>query len=451
MLIAIYVYWLIFMKITIFWTGYVGLVTGTCLAEVGHEVMCIDIDTNKIENLKNGIIPIYEPGLSELVIRNQKVGRLIFSSDAIEWIKFASVIMSAVGTPPDKNHRADLQYVKAVAKTVGQHIDQYTVFINKSTVPVGTGALCRDIIQSELDLRENKTKFDVVSNPEFLKEWSAIKDFMTPDRIVCGISGDGARKVMETMYKPFIRTSAPLIFTSLESSEIIKYAANAFLATKISFINEIANFSELVGANISDISRGMGMDERIGSRFLHAGIGYGGSCFPKDVQALIETGKDFGYDFQIIQATERVNAVQKTRVIDKLLSHIPDLNGKNIAIWGLTFKPKTDDTRDAASHEVIRSLLEKWVSEIRTFDPVAMPYMSRLYKKETRLIFSENGYQAIEWADALIILTEWDEFRAVDIQKIKELLLSPLIIDGRNIWNRFEFESLGFTYEGIGK
>lgn len=439
------------MKITIFWTGYVGLVTGTCLAEVGHEVMCIDVDESKIQNLKNGIIPIYEPGLSELVIRNQNVGRLIFSTDAIEGVNFASVIMSAVGTPPDKNHRADLQYVKMVAETVGKNIDKYTVFINKSTVPVWTGSLCREIIQSELDKRWVAIDFDIVSNPEFLKEWSAIKDFMTPDRIVCGISGEGARKVMETMYKPFVRTSAPLIFTSLESSEIIKYAANAFLATKISFINEIANFAELVGANISDISRGIGMDERIGSRFLHAGIGYGGSCFPKDVQALIETGKDFGYDFQIIQATESVNEWQKTRVINKLIHHLPNLEWKKIAIWGLTFKPKTDDTRDAASHEVIRSLLEKWVSEIRTFDPVAMQQMSRMYMSESRLIFSENGYHAITWADALIILTEWDEFRAVDIQKVKELLHYPLVIDGRNIWNRSELESMGFTYEGIGK
>lgn len=439
------------MKITIFWTGYVGLVTGTCLAEVGHEVMCIDIDSKKIENLKKWIIPIYEPGLSELVIRNQKMWRLIFSSSAIEWVDFSSVIMSAVGTPPDKNHRADLQYVQAVAKTIGQYIGEYTVFINKSTVPVGTGAICRDIIQSELDIRWSGIKFDVVSNPEFLKEWSAIKDFMTPDRIVCGISGDGARKTMETMYKPFVRTSAPLIFTSLESSEIMKYAANAFLATKISFINEIANFAELVGANISDISRGMGLDERIGSRFLHAGIGYAWSCFPKDVQALIETGKDFGYDFQIIQATESVNKLQKTRVIDKLIRHTPDLIWKKIAIWGLTFKPKTDDTRDAASHEVMKSLLGKWVSEIRAFDPVAIPQMTQLYKDESRITFSENGYQAIEWADALIILTEWDEFRAIDIQKVKELLSSPLVIDGRNIWNRSELESLGFIYEGIGK
>ncbi len=439
------------MKITIFWTGYVGLVTGTCLAEVGHEVMCIDVDQAKIDNLKNGIIPIYEPGLSELVVRNQKVGRLQFSTNAVEWIQFASVVMSAVGTPPDKNHRADLQYVKMVAKTVGQNISEYTVFINKSTVPVGTGKLCRDIIQSELDNRWVHIDFDVVSNPEFLKEGSAIKDFMTPDRIVCGLSDDRAKKYMEMMYKPFIRTNAPLLFTSLESSEIIKYAANSFLATKISFINEIANFAELVGANISDISRGIGLDERIGSRFLHAGIGYGGSCFPKDVQALIETGKDYWYDFQIIQATERVNAFQKTRVIDKLSSHISDLKWKKIAVWGWTFKPKTDDTRDAASHEVVKSLLEKWVAEIRTFDPVAMPHMSHFYASESRVIFSENGYAALDGADALIILTEWDEFRAVDIQKVKSLLNTPLVIDGRNIWNRSELESLGFIYEGIGK
>jgi UDPglucose 6-dehydrogenase len=439
------------MKITIFGTGYVGLVTGTCLAEVGHEVMCIDIDTEKIAKLKEWIIPIYEPGLTELVIRNHKEWRLLFSSDATEGIQFSRVIMSAVGTPPDANHRADLQYVKAVAKTVGQNITEYSVFINKSTVPVGTGALCKDIIESELRARWLVVEFDVVSNPEFLKEWSAIRDFMVPDRIVCGVSSPRARAIMEELYKPFIRTNAPIIFTTMESSEIIKYAANAFLATKISFINEIANFAELAWANISDISRGMGLDDRIGSRFLHAGIGYGGSCFPKDVQALIETGKDYGYDFQIIRATEEINKIQKTRVIQKLQKHLPDLTWKTIALWGLTYKPKTDDVRDAASHEVIRSLLDSGVESIQAFDPVALAHMSKIYKDEDRLTFTEKSYDALEWAHALILLTEWDEFRAVDMHRVKSLLVNPIIIDGRNIWNRNELKDLGFTYEGIGK
>ncbi|MBP9779904.1 UDP-glucose/GDP-mannose dehydrogenase family protein [Candidatus Gracilibacteria bacterium] len=439
------------MKITIFGTGYVGLVTGTCLAEVGHEVMCVDINEEKIENLKEGIIPIYEPGLSELVLRNYREKRLNFTTHASIGVEFAEVIMSAVGTPPDANHRADLQYVREVARTVGENMSDYKVFINKSTVPVGTGKLCSDIIQKELDARGMNITFDVVSNPEFLKEGSAIKDFMTPDRIVCGLSSPTAKSQMEELYKPFVRTTAPLLFTSLESAEIIKYASNAFLATKISFINEIANFAELVGANISDISRCVGMDERIGSRFLHAGIGYGGSCFPKDVQALIETGKDYGYEFQIIRATEQVNERQKTRVIEKLLKHIPDLTGKKIALWGLSFKPKTDDTRDAASHEVIKSLLQLDVHEIRAFDPVAREHMAQVYKNESRIRFMHTSYEALEDADALIVLTEWDEFRAVDLNRIKSLLHSPLVIDGRNIWNRTELENLGFTYEGIGK
>ncbi len=438
------------MKITIFGTGYVGLVTGTCLAEVGHEVMCIDIDATKIENLKQGIIPIYEPGLSELVIRNYKEGRLRFSTDMVEWVQFAPVIMSAVGTPPDANHRADLQYVRAVAKTVWEYMDGYVVFINKSTVPVWTGRMCHDIIQDELAKRWIKSVCDIVSNPEFLKEWSAIKDFMTPDRIVCGISSPQAQSTMEELYKPFLRTNAPLLFTSLESAEIIKYAANSFLATKISFINEIANFAELVGANISDISRGLWFDERIGSRFLHAGIWYGGSCFPKDVQALIETGKDYNYDFQIIQATESVNARQKMVAVEKLKKHI-SLEWKVIAIWWLAFKPKTDDTRDAPSHEVIRMLLESGVSSIRAFDPVAIPQMQKQYSDVSALSFFPTCYDALEWVDALIVLTEWDEFRAVDLERVLRLMEWNIIIDGRNIWNRKDIESRGWIYEGIGK
>ncbi len=439
------------MKITIFWTGYVGLVTGTCLAEVGHEVMCIDTDSAKIQNLNNGLIPIYEPWLSELTIRNQKAGRIIFSDNAIEWIKFASVIMSTVGTPLDKNNRADLQYVKMVAKTIGKYMNEYKVFINKSTVPVGTGAICKDIIQSELNERGVMIEFDIVSNPEFLKEWSAVKDFMMPDRIICGLSGSRSRDIMEIIYMPFIRTNKPIIFTSLESSEVIKYAANAFLATRISFINEIANFAELVGANISDISRWIGMDERIGPRFLHAGIGYGGPCLSKDIQSFIETGKDVGYDFKIIQATQLVNNKQKMRIIDKLMYHIPNLEWKIIAILGLTFKPKTDDIRNSVSHSIINSLLEKWVSEIHLFDPIGMQSMAQIYSQESRIIFSENSYQAMDGADALVILTEWDEFRAMDIHQVKLLLRNPIVIDGRNIWNRLELESLGFIYEGIGK
>ncbi|MCD5380693.1 UDP-glucose/GDP-mannose dehydrogenase family protein, partial [Candidatus Gracilibacteria bacterium] len=399
------------MKITIFGTGYVGLVTGTCLAEVGHEVMCIDIDQTKVDNLKEGIIPIYEPGLEELVKRNFKEGRLHFSTDAKKGVEFATAIFSAVGTPPDKNHRADLQYVKAVSETVGKYMTEYKVFVNKSTVPVGTGDICKEIIDGELEKRAKVAsplltspkgrgiikKFDIVSNPEFLKEGVAVRDFMLPDRIVCGVESEKAKKMMQEIYKPFVRTNRPLIFTDIKSAEIIKYAANAFLATKISFINEIANFSELAGANISEISKGIGLDERIGPRFLHAGIGYGGSCFPKDVQALIETGKDFGYDFEIIKSVEKVNEKQKLKVVEKLLEkfntpipltgtsplqeeeNMKILKGKTIAIWGLAFKPKTDDIRDAPSLSVISKLLELGVEKIQAFDPVAMYNVERYY------------------------------------------------------------------------
>ncbi len=439
------------MKITIFWTGYVWLVTWTCLAEVWHDVMCIDIDQNKIENLKKGIMPIYELGLEELVKRNYKEGRLQFSTDAKAGVEFWKAIFSAVGTPPDANHRADLRFVKIVAQTFWQHVNEYKVFINKSTVPVGTGEMCKNIIQDELKKRQMELDFDVVSNPEFLKEWVAIKDFMTPDRIVCWVESEQAKKLMNDIYKPFVRTSAPLVFTTIKSAEIIKYAANAFLATKISFINEIANFSEIVWANISDISKGIGLDERIGSRFLHAGIGYWGSCFPKDVQALIETGKDFWYQFQIIDATEKVNALQKVKVVEKLLKYLPEIEGKTIALWGLSFKPKTDDVRDAPSLEVIKKLLELSVWEIRAFDPVSMEHVKKIFSSEQKVIFTPNNYDAIKNADALIVLTEWDEFRMPDFDKIKHLMKQKIIIDGRNVWNKEEMLEMWFIYEWIGK
>ncbi|MDQ7010102.1 MAG: UDP-glucose/GDP-mannose dehydrogenase family protein [Candidatus Gracilibacteria bacterium] len=449
------------MKITIFGTGYVGLVTGTCLAEVGHEVMCIDVDEKKIDDLEKGIIPIYEPGLEELVKRNHKNGRLQFSTNAKVGVDFATAIFSAVGTPPDENHRADLKYVKAVAKTVGKNMTEYKVFINKSTVPVGTGEICNNIIKKEC----NNINFDIVSNPEFLKEGAAIKDFMVPDRIVCGVESEKAKEVMEKIYKTFVRTNKPLIFTDIKSSEIIKYAANSFLATKISFINEIANFAELAGANISDISKGIGFDPRIGAQFLHAGIGYGGSCFPKDVQALIETGKDFNYDFKIIKATEEVNELQKIKVVEKLKKlfknspiipfHKGDehniLENKIISIWGLSFKPKTDDIRDAPSIEVIKKLLELGVSEIKLFDPVAIENMRNIFGDNKKITFCSNNYDAIKNSDALIILTEWDEFRNPDFDKIKNLMNGNIIVDGRNIYNKKEMLDLGFIYEGIGK
>lgn len=435
------------MKITVFGTGYVWLVTGTCLAEVGHEVMCIDIDEKKVEDLKKWIIPIYEPGLEELVVRNHKEWRLHFTTDAKSWVKFATAIFSAVGTPPDENHKADLRFVKAVAKTVAENMTEYKVFINKSTVPVGTGEMTKSLISNivgDLD-------FDIVSNPEFLKEWMAVRDFMSPDRIVCGVESERAKDVMNELYKPFIRTDRPLLFMSIKSSEITKYAANSFLATKISFINEIANFSEIVWANISEISKWIGLDDRIGSRFLQAGIWYGWSCFPKDVQALIETGKEYDYDFQIIRATEAVNAKQKTKVVDKLLQHLPNVKWKTIALWGIAFKPKTDDIRDAPSLDVIEKLLELWVEKIQCFDPVALGNLNKIYSDNQKVMSFTTWYEALKTADALLIMTEWDEFRMVDREKMKDLMNWNIIIDGRNIWSSTEIEKNGFIYEWIGK
>lgn len=439
------------MKITIFWTWYVWLVTGTCLAEVWHEVMCIDIDENKIENLKKWIIPIYEPWLEELVKRNFKEWRLIFSTDAIEWVKFWKAIFSAVWTPPDDNHKADLRFVKAVAKTFWENISEYKVFINKSTVPVGTWEMCKDIIENQLKSKNLNIDFDIVSNPEFLKEWMAIRDFMWPDRIVCWLESDKAREIMSEIYKPFIRTDRPLIFTELKSAEIIKYAANAFLATKISFINEIANFSEIVWWNISDISKWLWLDDRIWSKFLHAGIWYGWSCFPKDVQALIETWKEYGFDFKIIKATEEVNQSQKVKPIEKLKKHISNFEWKNIAIWWLSFKPKTDDIREAASLSIIDELLNLWVNRIQAFDPVSMEHVSKLYQNENKITLTYNNYESLKESDALLILTEWDEFRMPNFEKMWELMRWNIIIDWRNIWNKNEVEKYWFVYECIWK
>jgi len=433
------------MKIAIFGTWYVGLVTGTCLAEVWHDVVCVDIDQQKIDDLKKWIIPIFEPGLEELVKKNYANGRLKFSTDAKQSIEFWDAIFSAVGTPPDKNHRADLRFVKQVATTFSQHTKSYKIFINKSTVPVGTWAECIKIISENLD----SSLFDIVSNPEFLREWTAVKDFMVPDRIVCGLNSDKAKKVMEQIYAPFTRNYCPLIFSDIASAEIAKYAANAFLATKLSFINEIANFSEKSWGNIWDIVKIIWSDKRIWNKFLHAGIGYGWSCFPKDVAALIETGKDFDYDFEIIKATELINKKQKTRVVEKLQKHIPDLNWKKITLWGLSYKPKTDDTRDAPSIDVIKKLLDLWVSEIACHDPEAMKHMKKMFSTEKKVKFYDNSYDATQDSDALLILTEWDEFRWADIEKIKNNLAQNIVIDGRNIWNKTDMLESWFVYEAI--
>ena len=438
------------MKISIFGTGYVWLVTGTCLAEVWHEVICMDIDQTKIDNLKIGIIPIYEPGLEELVLRNIKEWRLSFTTDAATAVAHGQVVFNAVGTPPGADGHADLKYVRAVAETFGQHIWEYKVFVNKSTVPVGTGEMVAEVISSQIKNRWLDVEFDVVSNPEFLKEGTAIKDFMVPDRVVCGISWPQAEDLMRQVYASFTRADKPLIITDVKSAELIKYAANSFLATKISFINEIANFAELVWANVKDVALGIWLDNRIGPRFLHAGIWYGGSCFPKDVKALVASGDDVGYDFQIIKATEAVNAYQKTLVIKKLTQHLPDLSGKTIAIRWVSFKPKTDDVRDAPSHEVFTALIDAWAS-VQAFDPVAMEEMQHMYGDHPQVSYTDTSYDAVTWADALILLTERDEFRNVDTTKIKDLMNWNIVIDGRNIWKRNILEEKWFVYEGIGR
>lgn len=434
------------MKITVVGTGYVGLVTGTCFAELGNDVICLDIDQNKIDCLKKGEIPIYEPGLEELVLRNQKEGRLTFSTDAKAGIEWAEVIFSAVGTPPDKDHRADLGAVKAVAKTVGQNLNGYKVFVNKSTVPVGTSHMVKEIIKENL---KAPMDFDVVDNPEFLREGSAVKDFLNPDRIVCGVESDRAKEAMEKLYQPLIRAGRPLLFTDIHSAEVIKYASNSFLATKISFINEVANFCELVGADVTQVAKGMGLDERIGSRFLHAGIGYGGSCFPKDVQAFIQTGKDKGYEFKILEQVERVNEEQKLKIVEKITKEIPDLKGKTIAVWGLAFKPKTDDMREASSLAIIPKLLENG-AKVRAFDPVAAENAKKILV-ETNIEYFNSPFDAASGADALLLVTEWDEFRALDLQKLKSVMKDTYVFDGRNVYDPEEMRKIGFKYFSIGR
>jgi len=436
------------MKITVIGTGYVGLVTGTCLAELGNDVVCVDIDESKIAKLKKGEIPIYEPGLTELTIRNFKEGRLKFTTDAKKAIQESEVVFSAVGTPPDKDHKADLTAVKKVAETFGKNINGYKVFVNKSTVPVGTSEMVHDIISKASN---DKYEFDVVDNPEFLREGTAVKDFMNPDRIVVGIRKNArkSKEVMEKLYSPLVRAGRPLMFTDIHSAEIIKYASNSFLATKISFINEVANFCELVGADVKEVAKGMGLDDRIGPRFLHAGIGYGGSCFPKDVQAFIKTGEDKGYEFKILNAVEDVNKLQKVKILKQLAKTIPDLKKKVIAVWGLAFKPKTDDMREAPSIDIINGILEMG-GTINAFDPVAIENAKKLFGKSA-INFCDTAYKAVKGADALLILTEWDEFRAADLRKVKELMKGDLICDGRNIYNPDEVKQIGFKYKSIGR
>ena len=433
------------MNITIVGTGYVGLVAGTCLADMGNDVICVDKDITKIEELNQGIIPIYEPGLKDILEINVKEKRLHFSSDMKEACEKSDAIFIAVGTPPDENHEADVSNVYAVAKAIGNYITSDKIIVNKSTVPVGTARNVKKIILENLAVKD--LNVDVVSNPEFLREGSAIKDFVSPDRIIIGTDSERAKKVMEKIYRGNVRTGKPLMVTDIESAELIKYASNAFLATKISFINEIARLCEKVGADVKKVAIGMGLDDRIGSRFLQAGVGYGGSCFPKDVKALIQTGKAKGVDFSIVSAVEKINTQQREITIEKLKTIYPDLKGKRIALWGLAFKPRTDDIRDAPSIDIIRSLKASG-AEVFAFDPVAQKNVKKLLPD---LIFGHDPYSILDGCDALIVVTEWNEFRDLDFEKVRSLMRAPVIIDGRNIYERDEIEKQGFTYIGFGR
>ena len=436
------------MKIAIVGSGYVGLVSGACFSEVGVDVTCVDINKEKIENLQKGIIPIYEPGLDELVTRNVEAGRLHFTTNLASVLDDVEVVFSAVGTPPDEDGSADLQYVLEVARTFGQNIKKYALLVTKSTVPVGTSKKIKAAIREELDKRGVDIPFEVASNPEFLKEGAAIKDFMSPDRVVIGIESDRARKVMERLYRPFLLNNFRVIFMDIASAEMTKYAANSMLATRISFMNDIANLCELVGADVNMVRKGIGTDARIGNKFLYAGCGYGGSCFPKDVKALIHTGKENGYHMRVIEAVEAVNESQKGIVFRKLSDAFGgDLKGKRIAMWGLSFKPETDDMREAPSLVVIEKLLEAG-AEVIAYDPVAMDEARR--RLGLCINYARDMYEAVIDADAIALLTEWKEFRLPSWSIIHRAMRQHVIVDGRNIYDAADLAEEGFVYHCIG-
>jgi len=436
------------MKIAVVGTGYVGLVTGTCLAEVGTDVTCIDIDIHKIENLKNGIMPIYEPGLEAMVTRNFNKGKLHFSTQISESIQGADVAFIAVGTPPGEDGSADLQYVLKVASQIGANINSYVVVVTKSTVPVGTAEKVRSAVQAELDKRGVSIDFDIASNPEFLKEGAAIDDFMKPDRIVVGVDADKAQETMGKLYKPFIMNGHPLIFMDIPSAEMTKYAANSMLATRISFMNDIANLCEIMGADVNAVRRGIGSDPRIGSRFIYAGIGYGGSCFPKDVKALIKTGAQNNYRMRILEAVEEVNEAQKSVLFNKITKSLGnDLSGKTFAMWRLSFKPNTDDMREAPSLVLIEKIKAAG-GHIVAYDPVAMPETKHLIGEAIHYV--DEPYLALENADALLLVTEWSEFKLPDFDEVSKRLKNKLIFDGRNIYDKAEMAELGYEYYCIG-
>ena len=439
------------MNITVVGTGYVGLVSGTCLAEVGNHVLCIDIDQSKIDRLNNGEIPIYEPGLEELVKKNVQAGRLSFSSDIKQGVDYGSIIFIAVGTPPDEDGSADLKYVLAVASDIGKHMNDYRVVVTKSTVPVGTADKVKNAVNTALQEKGSTTSFSVVSNPEFLKEGAAVDDFLKPDRIVVGAEDERAIQLMRDLYAPFNRNHERTIIMDIRSAEMTKYAANAMLATKISFMNEMANLAELLGADIENVRHGIGADPRIGYYFIYPGCGYGGSCFPKDVQALHRTAKSVGYDAQILDAVEAVNKRQKSVIVDKIVKRFgDDLQGKKFAVWGLAFKPETDDMREAPSRTIIEALWQLGAT-ISAYDPVAEEEVERIYGKRDDLSLVSDPYDALTIADALIVVTEWKVFRSPDLDTMLGRMKTPIIFDGRNIFQPELIRKSGFEYFGIGR
>lgn len=437
------------MNIAIVGTGYVGLVSGTCFAEMGVTVTCVDVNEEKIKSLQNGEVPIYEPGLDEMVLRNHREGRLSFTTDLTTCLNKVDIVFSAVGTPPDEDGSADLKYVLEVARTVGRYMNKYILLVTKSTVPVGTAKKVKAAIQEELDARGVDIDFDVASNPEFLKEGAAIKDFMSPDRVVVGVESERAKELMTRLYRPFLLNNFRVIFTDIPSAEMIKYAANSMLATRISFMNDIANLCELVGADVNMVRKGIGSDTRIGSKFLYPGCGYGGSCFPKDVKALIKTAEQYGYPMQVLRAVEDVNERQKSIMFQKLYNYYGGaLKGKTIAIWGLAFKAETDDMREATSLVTIQKLLEAGCL-VRVYDPVAMDECRR--RIGDKVEYAVDMYGATLNADALLVITEWKQFRLPSWGVIHKSMNHPLVIDGRNVYDAQELKNLGFEYSCIGK
>jgi len=439
------------MHITIFGTGYVGLVTGTCLAEVGNHVLCVDIDAAKIDGLNRGVIPIYEPGLEEMVRANHAAKRLQFTTDAAQAIGRAEIIFIAVGTPPDEDGSADLSHVLAVARSIGQHLDRYAIIVDKSTVPVGTADRVRATIRAELEARGVNIDFDVASNPEFLKEGDAVKDCMRPDRIVIGSDSAHAIEQLKALYAPFNRNHERIVTMDVRSAELTKYAANAMLATKISFMNEIANIAERVGADVEMVRHGIGSDPRIGYSFIYPGMGYGGSCFPKDVQALERTARAHGYEARILAAVEEVNARQKTRLFEHIRGHFDgNLAGRTFALWGLAFKPNTDDMREAPSRMLLQQLWQAG-ARVQAYDPEAMAETRRIFGERTDLSLCDSPEAALEGADALVVVTEWKAFWSPDFDGIKKALRTPVIFDGRNIYDPARVEAAGIAYYGIGR